>query len=162
MDTITDFKVGEDKIVLDRSVFAALGCRPRKLRSSQSGHAPPTTNVHLFYNSGTGVLYYDADGSGRGAAQQVAVLQKGLSLSAADFMVLDTKAAGAVASALAGKRRCSSWPRPRRRRRSRRRRGLQPTAAVEASEINVIKGSGGDTMVGTRRADIDDRLRRQR
>jgi Ca2+-binding RTX toxin-like protein len=45
-------------------------------------------NDYLVYNSATGGLYYDADGSGKGAAIQFAILAVGVELSANDFMLI--------------------------------------------------------------------------
>jgi len=43
---------------------------------------------YLIYRSGTGALFYDADGNGAGAAVQIAVLGSGLALTVADFTVI--------------------------------------------------------------------------
>ncbi|WP_269766611.1 hypothetical protein [Methylovulum psychrotolerans] len=40
-----------------------------------------------LYNSVSGGLFYDADGSGAGVAVQVALLGTGLAMTSADFMV---------------------------------------------------------------------------
>ena len=42
----------------------------------------------IIYDTTTGALYYDADGSGRGAAVQIAQLKAGQALSANDFLVI--------------------------------------------------------------------------
>ena len=42
----------------------------------------------MVYNTSTGQLYYDADGSGAGGAQLIATLQAGAALTAADITVL--------------------------------------------------------------------------
>jgi len=42
----------------------------------------------LIYNSDTGALFYDADGSGAGAATQIALLGVHLSLTNVDFVVI--------------------------------------------------------------------------
>jgi len=42
----------------------------------------------VVYNSATGALYYDADGSGAGAQVQFATLGTGLGVAAGDFLVI--------------------------------------------------------------------------
>jgi Ca2+-binding RTX toxin-like protein/aryl-phospho-beta-D-glucosidase BglC (GH1 family) len=99
LDTIVDFTHGEDAIVLDQRVFGALGASV-DAAEFVIGTKAPNAGVHLFYNSGTGALYYDADGSGRGAAVQLATLATGLNLEASDFIVADTAAPGVFAAAI--------------------------------------------------------------
>ncbi|MGO4574274.1 calcium-binding protein, partial [Microvirga sp. 2TAF3] len=43
---------------------------------------------YLIYNKKTGVLSYDADGSGKGTAVEIAKLSKNLKMTAADFFVI--------------------------------------------------------------------------
>lgn len=45
-------------------------------------------NDRIVYNSATGQLFYDSDGSGAGAAVLFATLQTGLGLAASDFEVI--------------------------------------------------------------------------
>ncbi len=83
-DRIYDFKSGEDKIFLENSVFKKLGKlgtfdAPAQLNLSMFGtNKAKDKNDHLVYKSG--VLYYDADGSGKGAAVEIVKL-KGLKVS---------------------------------------------------------------------------------
>jgi hypothetical protein len=42
----------------------------------------------VFFNTSTGSLYYDADGSGAGAAQLIATAQSGATVVATDFVVI--------------------------------------------------------------------------
>lgn len=42
----------------------------------------------LVYDSGTGKLFYDADGTGAGKAVLLAQLTKGLKMTSADFLVI--------------------------------------------------------------------------
>ncbi|HWA19190.1 MAG TPA: calcium-binding protein, partial [Devosia sp.] len=51
------------------------------------GSKAPNADAHIIYNSSTGALYCDADGSGRGSMVQFATLQSGLHLGAADFLI---------------------------------------------------------------------------
>ena len=50
--------------------------------------APADNNDYILYNSTTGALSYDADGSGSGAATTFAMLGPGLALTSANFTVI--------------------------------------------------------------------------
>ena len=76
VDTITDFKHGEDKIQLKKSIFAKLKAgtlSAANFRASTNGLAGDS-NDYILYNTRTGALLYDADGNGSGAAIQFATL----------------------------------------------------------------------------------------
>lgn len=68
IDTITDYEIGIDKIELSATVFSAF--------AGQVG-SNVGLNQYLTYNAGTGVLSYDADGSGAGAALAFAIVGTG-------------------------------------------------------------------------------------
>jgi Ca2+-binding RTX toxin-like protein len=51
------------------------------------GTSAQDANDRLIYDSGTGSLFYDADGTGSGTAQLVANLGVGTALGAADIFV---------------------------------------------------------------------------
>ena len=50
--------------------------------------AAPDKNDYIQYDTHTGALYYDADGSGAGAAIQFATLAGAPVMTAADFVVI--------------------------------------------------------------------------
>jgi Ca2+-binding RTX toxin-like protein len=52
------------------------------------GSAAQDANDRIIYNSGTGALYYDADGSGSAAMIQFAQLSSGLALTQQDFLII--------------------------------------------------------------------------
>jgi Ca2+-binding RTX toxin-like protein len=52
------------------------------------GTAAADANDYIVYNSLTGALIYDANGSAAGGAIQFATLSTGLSLTNADFVVI--------------------------------------------------------------------------
>lgn len=52
------------------------------------GTAAIDASGRIIYNSASGALLYDVDGSGAGAASQVATLSAGLSLTNGDFLIL--------------------------------------------------------------------------
>ena len=92
-DTISDFTTGQDRIHLAKSVMTALGSTGSALSTDAFWAAAGATAGHdgsdrIVYNSTTGALYYDADGSGKVVAVQVAQLEAGLSMKAADFLVI--------------------------------------------------------------------------
>nr|WP_281432965.1 M64 family metallopeptidase [Microvirga terrestris] len=93
-DRLTDFKVDDDTIWLDNAVFRKLGkgseAKPVKLSHellSVSGDAKERDD-HIIYNRKTGVLSYDADGSGRGRMVEFAQLAKNLKLTSSDFFIV--------------------------------------------------------------------------
>jgi Ca2+-binding RTX toxin-like protein len=89
-DIITDFSVPNDSIQLDQRIFTELAI----------GHLANTafkvvgignvvdSNDHILYNIVSGGVFYDADGSGVAAAVLVALIGRGLNVSAADFTVV--------------------------------------------------------------------------
>jgi Ca2+-binding RTX toxin-like protein len=88
VDTLTDFAHGTDKILLDHAVFAGLSAGALGAGAFVTGSAAADGDDRIIYNSTTGALFFDADGSGSGAAVQFATLQPGLGLGAADFQVI--------------------------------------------------------------------------
>ncbi|WP_262030216.1 calcium-binding protein [Microvirga sp. Mcv34] len=92
-DTISDFSVKDDSIWLDNAIFKKLGSgslkKPKQLdKSFFVTDKAKEKNDYLAYNKKTGVLSYDADGSGKGQAIEFAQLKKGLSLTYKDFFVI--------------------------------------------------------------------------
>ena len=93
VDRITDFVSGTDGLELDSGVFTAIGAAGKfSSGDARFWAAPGATSGHdatdrIVYNTSTGNLYYDADGSGSGAAQLIATLQGAPGLVAADIAV---------------------------------------------------------------------------
>ncbi|WP_210490842.1 peroxidase family protein [Microvirga antarctica] len=94
LDTITDFNVRDDSVWLDNAVFGKLGkgteAKPVALNKAffTVGSEAKDKNDYLIYDNKTGVLSYDADGSGAGKAIEIASLKKGLKLTYHDFFVI--------------------------------------------------------------------------
>lgn len=90
VDRITDFAVADDTILVDDAFFTALSgsaLAATAFASNLTGAA--TSALHrIIYESDTGFLFYDADGTGAGARQQFATLSAGLTLTAADFLIV--------------------------------------------------------------------------
>ena len=78
IDTITDFEHGLDKIQLDDAIFSKFAGTSVQSTNFVSGlgltKAIYESDDYLVYNSTTGALYYDADGSGKGAAVQIGLV----------------------------------------------------------------------------------------
>ncbi|MCP5229071.1 S8 family serine peptidase [Accumulibacter sp.] len=88
LDTITDFSVTDDTIELENAIFTSLMTTgPLAVDSFRLGTAAVDADDYVIYDSGTGALYYDADGSGTGAPAQFAALGSGLALTNLDFLV---------------------------------------------------------------------------
>ena len=88
VDAILDFMNGADKIALDDAVFAGLGARRARSRAFVAGSTAQEADDRILYDPQSGALYFDADGSGAGAAIQFATVTLGTGLSASDFMVI--------------------------------------------------------------------------
>jgi len=90
IDTVTDFSVVDDRIQLANAVFTGLAggvLNAAAFVANVSGLASDAAD-RVIYETDTGNLYFDADGTGSGAAVQFAVLTPGLALTSADFFVL--------------------------------------------------------------------------
>lgn len=86
-DTIHSFDVASDTIQLDHAVFTHL--QSDATPAFSIGTSASSATDFLFYNSGSGVLFYDPDGSGTAhAANAVATLAPGLKLTASNFSVV--------------------------------------------------------------------------
>ncbi|MEO6395880.1 MAG: Ig-like domain-containing protein, partial [Devosia sp.] len=88
VDKITDFSVANDTIALDDFVFSMLSEGALSDGEFVKGTAATTADTHIIYNSSTGALYYDDDGTGSHAMVKFATLGTGLALTAADFVVI--------------------------------------------------------------------------
>ena len=93
-DKIVDFSVTDDTIVLDHTIFTAVlstgsTIAPSMFKVIATGGSIDADD-HIIYNSSTGALLYDANGSTNGLADavQFATLGKGLLLTDADFMLI--------------------------------------------------------------------------
>jgi Ca2+-binding RTX toxin-like protein len=88
-DHITDFLSGTDRIELDNSVFKAL-LAEGQLSASQFGQGTAATTAaqRIVYDQPTGNLWYDADGSGKGKAVLIGVLDNHVPVLPTDFWVI--------------------------------------------------------------------------
>lgn len=89
VDTITDFTAVDDQIWLARSKFTAFSGQVAFDASQfHTGATALEANDYIIYDSATGSLFYDADGSGAGAMVQFAKLSPMTALSADDFLLI--------------------------------------------------------------------------
>ncbi|WP_223274994.1 M10 family metallopeptidase C-terminal domain-containing protein [Tateyamaria sp. syn59] len=91
VDRIMDFDTDEDLILLDSLIFEDLIGQSilsfGAFHSSTTGVARDSED-RIIYNTETGTVFYDADGSGEDAAIRFAKLSEGLDLSADNFIIL--------------------------------------------------------------------------
>jgi Ca2+-binding RTX toxin-like protein len=86
VDTITDFNVSTDKIVLDHAIFI-VGGSSGVLAVAAFTLGAIDANDRVIYNVDTGALFFDADGSGPTAAVHFATLATNLNLTNGNFLI---------------------------------------------------------------------------
>ncbi|WP_394889469.1 hypothetical protein ACG873_29965 [Mesorhizobium sp. AaZ16] len=88
-DRIADMSLGNDIIQMDNAGFGP-GVGTGSLAVAgvmfEIGTRATTANETLFYNQTTDRIYWDADGSGAGAAIQLAFIANGAAIAADDFI----------------------------------------------------------------------------
>jgi Ca2+-binding RTX toxin-like protein len=93
-DRISDWASASDRIALDNAVMSALGMDgdftsgDARFAAGAGYTSGRDATDRVVYDTSTGSLYYDADGSGAGAAQIIATLQSGAAVAATDITVL--------------------------------------------------------------------------
>ncbi|MCV9963359.1 hypothetical protein OIU34_15745 [Pararhizobium sp. BT-229] len=91
VDTITDFSVVDDTIQLENAFFTALtktgALASSTFASNLTGTAADASD-RIIYETDTGKLFYDADGSGSAVRTQFAIVSKNLVLTAVDFIIV--------------------------------------------------------------------------
>ncbi|MDD5321500.1 MAG: hypothetical protein PHD43_12960 [Methylococcales bacterium] len=88
-DIFVDFRVADDTVQLENSVFTQLTATGVLSSDNfKTGAIAADANDYVIYNRNTDALLYDADGSGAGAAMQIAVLGINLALTHTDFVVI--------------------------------------------------------------------------
>jgi cyclophilin family peptidyl-prolyl cis-trans isomerase len=90
VDRVLDFNVVDDRLELENAVYSKLtatgALAAANFRASTTGDAVDS-NDHVLYDTDSGQLFYDADGSGAGAKVLVAVLSLSPALTSADIFV---------------------------------------------------------------------------
>ena len=89
VDTITDFQVNEDKLCFSASGFGGELVGHTMLSSAQFAIGSVATNPsdRFIYDSQTGALFFDADGTGASVQVQVASLSTGLAMTHNDIFI---------------------------------------------------------------------------
>ncbi len=87
-DTISDFKLQEDKIHLDNAIFTKLKKTGKLSKGFFSIDKANDKNDYIIYNKSKGVLSYDVDGSGGKKAVEFAKVKAKLNLKYSDFFVI--------------------------------------------------------------------------
>ena len=90
-DLITDFYPVDDTIRLENAIFtklAATGALNAAFFTKNALGVAKDANDYIVYETDTGKLFYDADGSGKGAAVLIATLANKAAITAADFVVI--------------------------------------------------------------------------
>jgi Ca2+-binding RTX toxin-like protein len=92
VDRIRDFAAPDDTIQLDNAIFKKLGSAssPKKLNKAffTTSSKAKDRNDYIVYDKTKGYLYYDADGSGKGAAILFAKVSTNLKMTFEDFYVI--------------------------------------------------------------------------
>jgi Ca2+-binding RTX toxin-like protein len=90
IDLITDFAAVDDTIWVDDIIFTALtpGAITATTFVANLTGAATLASQRLIYETDSGALFYDPDGSGTAARVQFATLATGLLLTNADFLVI--------------------------------------------------------------------------
>ena len=87
-DHITDFLSGTDRIELDHLLYKALGTGQLAANQFAQGTAATTATQRIVYDQPTGNLWYDADGSGKGKAVLIGVLDNHVQIAHTDLYLI--------------------------------------------------------------------------
>ena len=91
IDIITDYNVAADRIEIDNAVFLGLGLGPLAVAAFTSNALGTATTAaqRIIYETDTGFLWFDRDGTGAGFGRvQFADLAAGLAMAAGEFTVV--------------------------------------------------------------------------
>jgi Ca2+-binding RTX toxin-like protein len=92
LDTLQDFTSGSDGLAFSRAIFTGLGAAGAlgadAFWSGAGVNAAHDASDRLIYNTTTGALWYDADGTGATAAIQVATLTGHPALAFSDIQIV--------------------------------------------------------------------------
>ncbi len=87
IDVLNGFVGGLDKLAIDDAIFTKLK-KDKDLSDNFIINVATTAKQYLIYNNSTGVLSYDADGNGKGAAVQFVTLTGVPNLIFSDFIIV--------------------------------------------------------------------------
>lgn len=93
VDSITDFESGFDQLVLLRSKFTGIGngssLNEAAFYSGDGANQAIHADDRIIFDTQSGSIYFDKDGTGSANAILIGVLNPGSHLSAADFIIAD-------------------------------------------------------------------------
>jgi Ca2+-binding RTX toxin-like protein len=91
VDTITDFNVVRDTIVLDHAIFSTISgtgtLSAAQFTANASGMAKDGSD-RIIYETDTGKLLYDSNGNASGGMTQFGQVDAGLALTHLDFFII--------------------------------------------------------------------------
>jgi Ca2+-binding RTX toxin-like protein len=90
IDRIVDYVLADDLIVIDNAVFSGLATgalASSAFRANATGLAGDSSD-RIIYDTDDGFLYFDRDGTGTASRVQFATLTAGLTMTAAEFLVI--------------------------------------------------------------------------
>jgi Ca2+-binding RTX toxin-like protein len=87
VDVLADFSVADDTIALENDVFVGLPIGALNPSAFRTGASAQDADDRIIYNSATGQLFFDADGSGAEAQVHFATVTAEINLIASDFIV---------------------------------------------------------------------------
>jgi Ca2+-binding RTX toxin-like protein len=90
-DTITDFNVTADTIRLSHAIFSTIvgtGTLSSAQFAANTSGTAQDGNDRIIYETDSGKLFFDSNGSAAGGAVQFAKLSSGLALSGSDFSIV--------------------------------------------------------------------------
>ncbi|WP_134497553.1 M10 family metallopeptidase C-terminal domain-containing protein [Microvirga pakistanensis] len=90
IDKILDYSVASDTIQLAKASFSKIVTKKGALKSNEfwKGTKAHDRDDHIIYDTKSGALYYDPDGTGSAAAIKFATIGKNLKMSAAEFVII--------------------------------------------------------------------------
>ncbi len=89
VDRLSDFVAVDDRIQVDDAVFGGIGATGALGGARfRAGSSAADASDRIVYDSATGNLYFDADGSGAAAQVLFATVTAGTTITAADFFVV--------------------------------------------------------------------------
>ncbi|WP_310468271.1 calcium-binding protein [Sphingomonas sp.] len=86
VDTVTDFVVADDSFYLSHDIFTGLGGSTVSTAEFQLGASANDAADRIIYDSATGRIYYDSDGTGAAAQVLFARVTPGTALTHEDFL----------------------------------------------------------------------------
>jgi Ca2+-binding RTX toxin-like protein len=89
-DVVVDFSAVDDTLQLENAVFTKLttvGALGAQFFVANTTGTAQDADDYIVYNTTTGALFYDTNGSGAGAGVQFATLSGVPGITAADFVV---------------------------------------------------------------------------